>query len=225
MDAGPHVPDVDQLAKLCLDIYATREGRWNPDYGDVEIPDGWAFLPSGDAFLTRTVKAGGVYWRSWQPRSRNRPHRRLLGVWAPADVVRAAEQLAGESAARRAARREQARRAAAGHERHYQDELGQAIVQFLDFSAEHAELARRIAADATAHAAVVGSGRVGRTRLRDLPDRATLAVRAHIRHQYTDYHDELDKLPLELWEEDDLYREIKGAANDAVDEFLDEHRR
>ncbi len=146
-------------------------------------------------------------------------------MWAPADVVRAAEQLAGESAARRAARREQARRAAAGHERHYQDELGQAIVQFLDFSAEHAELARRIAADATAHAAVVGSGRVGRTRLRDLPDRATLAVRAHIRHQYTDYHDELDKLPLELWEEDDLYREIKGAANDAVDEFLDEHRR
>ena len=42
-------------------------------HGDVEIPDDWEYLPSGDAFLTRTVKAAGVYWLSWRPRSRTRP--------------------------------------------------------------------------------------------------------------------------------------------------------
>ena len=39
------------------------------------------------------------------------------------------------------------------------------------------------------------------------------------------YHDELDALGPEGWDEEYLYREVKGAANDAVDRFLSEHRR
>ena len=27
------------LTKLHLDVYLTREGPWNPDHGEIEIPD------------------------------------------------------------------------------------------------------------------------------------------------------------------------------------------
>jgi hypothetical protein len=27
--------------------------------------DGWDFLPSGDAFLTWTVKTAGIHWTIW----------------------------------------------------------------------------------------------------------------------------------------------------------------
>ena len=40
----------------------------------------------------------------------------------------------------------------------------------------------------------------------------------------TNYHDDLDSLSPEHWDEDYLYREIKGAANEMVDRFLLEHR-
>ncbi len=39
------------------------------------------------------------------------------------------------------------------------------------------------------------------------------------------YHDDLDALSPEHWDEEYLYREIKGAANEAVDRFLFEHRK
>jgi hypothetical protein len=52
-----------------------------------------------------------------------------------------------------------------------------------------------------------------------------VAARAHIRHRYTGYEDELDKLPLDAWDEDDLYRGIKGSAHEAVDDYLEQHRK
>ena len=225
MNAGGTTGTGLDLASLQLDIYVTRQGRWNPDHGDVEIPDGWEFLPSGDVFLTRTVKAGGRYWLSYRPRGRNRPHRRLLGVWAPAEVIRDAELRAEATAAKRAKSRAQSARDRERREERYQEELRQAVVDFLDFAPEHAELAEQIASETAAHAAVVGSGRVGRTQLLPVEERAALAARAHIRHHHTSYHDDLDDIPLEVWDDDDLYREVKGAARLAVDDFLDRHRR
>jgi hypothetical protein len=213
-----------EIATLRLDVYDTRQGWWNPEHGDLEIPNGWAYLPTGDAFLTRTVKATGIYWLSWRPRSRNHPHRRLQGLWAPAAAIRAAEERAKQTVAKRAATRAQSERSRARHEQRHQDELREAIMGFLDFSATHAELAEQIAAETASHAAVVGSGRVGRTQLLSLEQKAELAARAHIRHRYTSYHHELDRIPFEAWDEDDIYREVKGAAHQAVDDFLDEHR-
>jgi hypothetical protein len=212
------------LASLQLDIYVTRQGRWTPEHGDVEIPDGWEFLPAGDAFLTRTVKAGGRYWKSYRPRGRNRPHRRLIGIWAPADQIREAEALAEATASKRASARAQSARTRARREENYQAELREAVLAFLNFSDDHADLAARIASETAVHAAVVGSGRVGRTQLLSLEEKAELAARAHIRHRYTTYEDELDDIPLEAWDEDDLYREIKGAAHAAVHAFLTRHR-
>jgi hypothetical protein len=226
------MPEVDSpaapaaaITDLHLDVYDTRDGPWSPEHGDPEIPDDWQFLPTGDAFLTRTVKAAGRYWLSWQPRSRHRPHRRLLGLWAPVESIRAAEERAKQTADKRATARTVNARSRARGEQRYQEQLHQAVLAFLDFAPTHAELADQIATETAAHAAVVGSGRVGRTQLLTLEDKARLAARAHIRHQYTSYEDQLGDVPFEAWDEDDLYREIKGAARDAVDDFLDHHRQ
>jgi hypothetical protein len=213
------------ITDLHLDVYDTRDGPWNPDHGDIEVPKDWEFLPTGDAFVTRAVKAAGRYWLCWQPRGRHRPHRRLLGLWAPAEAIRAAEEQAKATAEKRAAARTVNARSRARREQRYQEQLRDAVLTFLDFAPEHADLAEQIAAETAAHAAVVGSGRVGRTQLLTLEEKARLAARAHIRHRHTSYEDELSDVPFEAWDEDDLYREIKGAAHEAVDEFLDKHRQ
>jgi hypothetical protein len=76
-------------------------------------------------------------------------------------------------------------------------ELEDAIVRFLAFASEYQEFAQRIAKETALRAAVVGSGRVGRTRQLTLEERAALSARAYIRHSFTSYHDDLDTLPLE----------------------------
>jgi hypothetical protein len=210
-------PPTAAITDVHLDVYDTRDGPWNPDHGDLEIPDDWEFLPTGDAFVTRTVKAAGRYWLSWQPRSRHRAHRRLLGLWAPAEAIRAAEGRAEQTAGKRAAARTVNARSRARGEQRHQERLHQAVLAFLDFAPEHAELADLIAIETAAHAAVVGSGRVGRTQLLSLEDRARLAARAHTRHRYTRYENELGDVPFEAWGEDELYRGIKGAGHEAVE--------
>jgi hypothetical protein len=217
--------DSEPLETKQLDVYATKSGQWNPELGDVEIPAGWEFLPAGDAYLTRTVKAGGTYWLSWQPRSQHHQHRRLLGLWAPSQAIAAAQLRAEETAAKRAAKRAQGAQSRLRQEDLYRDELEHTIERFLAFAPPHRELEQRIAKETAAHAAVVSSGRVGRTRKLTLDDRAALSVRAYIRHRFTSYHDDLGALAPEYWDDEYLYREIKGAANEAVDRFLFEHRR
>jgi len=98
VDDAETPPDSEALTTQHLDVYATKNGQWNPEHGDIEIPADWEFLPSGDAFLTRTVKAAGAYWLSWQPRRHHRQHRRLLGMWAPGQVIAAAQARAEETA-------------------------------------------------------------------------------------------------------------------------------
>ena len=225
MDDAKVPPDSNSLTAQHLDVYATKNGPWNPDYGEIEIPTDWKFLPAGDAFLSRTVKAAGSYWLSWQPRSRHRQHRRLLGLWAPSEVIAEAQLRAEETSARRAAKRASGAQSRERQEERYRRELEVAIVRFLAFAPEHQELERRIARDTAAHAAVVGSGRVGRTRKLTFDERAALSAQAYIRHSFTSYHDDLDSLSPEPWDEDYLYREIKGTADKSVDNFLLEHRR
>lgn len=164
------IDDID-ITELNLDIYMTREGPWNPEHGEIDIPDDWEFLPSGDAFVTRRVKA----------RERQ--------------------------------------------EAAYRADLADVIRRFLGFAPEYTDLAEKIASEAAARAAVVGSGRVGRTRMLSLDERAALAARAVIRHRYTSYEDDLFEASMEdPWDEGIWYREIKAEAQRAVDDFLDRHR-
>ena len=165
-----------------------------------------------------------VFWLAWAPRSRTRQHRRLLGLWAPAAAIRSAQRAEADTASARAVRREAGARSRARQEARYQDELAAAIVEYLHFAARYEALAQTIARSAAKRAAVVGSGRVGRTRVLVLDERAALAARAQIRHAHTDYDDRLDEL-LVLVEDDELYRDIKAQAHDAVDVFIHAHRQ
>ena len=219
---GDDVDPADQQ----LEVYDTKTGLWHPELGDLTAPDGWEFLPSGDAFLSRRAKAAGRYWTLYQPKGR-RAHRRLLGLLAPADAISAARTAAEATAATRETKRAAGARQRAKVEVGYRHEFEQAILLWLDFAPEHAEIARDIATNAVERAAVVGSGRVGRTRTLSLEDRAALAARAYIRHRYTDYEDHLEGLDFAGFE-DSLsgldYRDIKRAAHRAVDDFLEQHR-
>ena len=129
------------LASLRLDVYEGREGWWNPEYDVVVPPQDWEFLATGQAFVTRSVKAAGVFWLAWAPRSRTRQHRRLLGLWAPAAAIASAQRSEADTASARAARREAGARSRARQEARYQDELAAAIVEYLHFAARHEALA------------------------------------------------------------------------------------
>ena len=210
---------------LNLDVYDTKEGLWNPEHGSLEEPQGWEFLPTGDAFVTRHVKAAGVYWNLWRPRGRNRPHRRKLGLLAPTIAIENARAEALRTDEQRGHKREASARHRDKMEDAYRAEFIEAIVGWLAFAPEHAELATRIATAAADRAVVVGSGRVGRTKLLSIEERAGLAARATIRHQFTDYDDRLAEVdPFEAEFDDFEYRNIKRGAHDDVDDFLDAHR-
>lgn len=214
------------LTALHLDVYMTRDGPWNPDHGEIEIPEDWEFLASGDAFVTRRVKAAGVFWVAWRPRGRNRRHRRRLGLWAPRDEIDAAEAEAIATADQRSKRREQSARSRDKQESTYQVDFAEAIRRFLAFAPEHADLAEGIATEAANRAGVVGSGRVGRTKMLSLDKRAELAARALIRHSYTSYDDDLFDASVENPSGEEFwYREVKADAHRQVDEFLDRHRK
>ena len=215
-----------ELSGVQLDVYVGRDGEtewWHPEHGSVATPPGWVILPTGQSFVTRRVKAAGVFWLAWEPRSRSRPHRRLIGLVAPEATIRAAQQAAADTEAARAGRRDAGARSRERQEVRYQQELTEAIVEFLAFAPAHEELAGRIAREAAERSAVVGSGRVGRTRLLSLSERAALAARAQIRHAHTDYEQQLNDEAMS-GVDGELYRAIKADAHHAVDVFLQAHR-
>jgi hypothetical protein len=162
---------------LNLDVYDTKEGLWNPEHGPLALPTGWEFLPTGDAFVTRRVKASGTYWIVWRPRGSNRPHRRKLGLFAPTAAINDARADPERSTARRARQRELNTRHRDKVEDAYRSEFAAAVQAWLDFTSEHSALAEEIATAAAERAVVVGSGRVGRTKLLPLEERASLAAR------------------------------------------------
>ncbi len=157
-----------------------------PDGTVVAVPTGWALLPPGDAGLTRRVKTAGEHWVVQEKKGRKVFSR---GVWAPAatiEQIRAALEVerAGEGYARR--------KEVAAHRRdkvqaeYVEDFLG-AVLAFLAFHPDHADLADRLARAVTEHATPVGSGTVARTRRIPVEQRAEAAVIAWMRHQTTAY--------------------------------------
>ena len=216
---------------LHLEVYDTKSGLWHPELGDLDQPDRWDLLPAGDAFLTRQVKAAGDYWVLFRPKGRGQ-HRRQLGLLAPIEAISAAREAAAATAARRETQRESSSRQRERAETAYRAEFEDAVLRWLAFAQQHQVIAEEIARGAVDLAAVVGSGRVGRTKQLTLDERAALAARAFIRHRHTDYEDRLFSLELGEFDVDsdvgvgDVgdYREIKRTAHGAVDAFLVQHR-
>jgi hypothetical protein len=149
-------------------------------------PPGWILLPPGDAALTRRVKAAGEHWVVAERKGRKVFSR---GMWASAAVI---EQIRAELEIERStesfARKRQAdarRRQKAQVE--YVEDFRGAVVAFLDFHPDQANLADRLAQAVAAHATPVGSGTVARTKRIPIERRAEAAVIAWMRHRTTGY--------------------------------------
>jgi len=149
-------------------------------------PEGWALLPPGDAALTRRVKEAGEHWVVQEKKGRKTFSR---GVWAPAATIdRIRAELEVERSTEGHARRKEAdsRRREQAQAEYVEDFFG-AVLAFLAFHPNHAELADRLAQAVTNHATPVGSGTVARTKRIPIEQRAEAAVIAWLRHQTTGY--------------------------------------
>jgi len=206
-------------------VYPPRtesENWWCRQCGNIQIPEGWQFLPAGDAFITRQVKLMGPHWVAKEPA---KGYTRALGIWALKENIEAAQKLAEETRTQREAKRLVSRAQHEKQETKYREQFAEAVYEYLGFVSKHEQLARDIAKAVAEHATQVGSERVGRTKKLPLEEKAMLAARAYIRHNYTKYEDRLLNFEFPLEPSDDLYREIKSEAEEAVDKFLNSHRR
>jgi hypothetical protein len=150
------------------------------------VPKGWVLLPPGDAALTRRVKEAGEHWAVQEQKGRKTFSR---GVWAPAVTIdRVRTELEAERATDGYARRKEAdaRRRDKAQAEYVEDFFG-AVVAFLAFHPNYAELAGRLAQAVTDHTTTVGSGTVARTKRIPVERRAEAAVIAWMRHQTTGY--------------------------------------
>jgi hypothetical protein len=152
------------------------------------VPTGWVLLPPGDAALTRRVKAAGDHWVVQEKRGRKAFSR---GVWALAATI---DRIRAELEAERSTETYAKRKAADAKRREnvqadYVEDFFGAVVNFLDFHPDHAELGQRLARAVTDHATPVGSGTVARTKRIPVEQRAEAAVIAWMRHQTTGYDD------------------------------------
>ena len=152
----------------------------------VRPPEGWEFLPAGDAGLTRKVTARTACWRVQVPMGR-----RMIakGIWAPAAVIAEARL---EVEAQRGTEAYQKKRAGDRLRRDrqqaaYEEEFCRAVRCYLAFAPHYAELERVMAEAVTVHAVPVGSGTVARTAMIPIEERAAKAVIAWMRHRTTAY--------------------------------------
>jgi hypothetical protein len=149
-------------------------------------PAGWILLPPGDAALTRRVKAAGDHWVVQEKKGRKTFSR---GVWAPATTIDGfrADLEAERSTEGYAKRKEADAKRREKLQGEYVEDFFGAVVSFLAFHPDHADLASRMARAITDHATPVGSGTVARTKRIPVEDRAEAAVIAWMRHQTTAY--------------------------------------
>ena len=155
------------------------------------VPAGWVLLPPGDAALTRRVKAAGDHWVVQEKKGRKLFSR---GVWAPAPTIeRIQADLEAERSTESFSKRKEAdaKRREKAQEVYVEDFTG-AVVTFLGFHPNHADLAQRLARVVADHATPVGSGTVARTKRIPVEQRAEAAVIAWMRHQTTAY----DSMPI-----------------------------
>lgn len=150
------------------------------------VPEGWVLLPPGDAALTRRVKEAGDHWVVAEKKGRKVFSR---GVWASAVTIeRIRADLEAERSTEGFAKKKEAdaRRREKAQVQYVEDFHG-AVVTFLAFHGNHADLADRLARAVTDHATPVGSGTVARTKRIPVEQRAEAAVIAWMRHSTTGY--------------------------------------
>ena len=149
-------------------------------------PAGWAFLPAGDAGITRKVTAKGDFWRVQVKKGR-----RMIsnGIWAPATTIQQAKQevKAIRSSEEYGKKREYAQKQRKKKQEEYESVFFKEVEAFLNFHEIHKATEKLIARAVTTHAIPVGSGTVARTSMIPIEERAARAVIAWMRHNTTAY--------------------------------------
>lgn len=221
MSTPDHEP-TDPSAMRGLKVWHAKEGDgyWNPEFGNLSLPSGWVFVPTGNAFLTREIKRRGAHWVLLR---RRREYTETLGVLCPETSLREGEEREEDTRAARAKARERGEKQRQRNEDLYRRAFEEACLRYLDFVPRYASVARTIAHETAAHATARRSGRVGRTSLLPLDKKVRLAVRAHLRHRHTSYEEEMGRRGFPLDDED--LRPIRRDASREVDEFLRSRRR
>jgi hypothetical protein len=152
----------------------------------LNVPKDWVLLPPGDATLTRRTKAAGEHWVVVEKKGRRTFSK---GVWAPARTVsQIRDELKTERSTDAYARQKEASvRRREKVQGAYVADFHNAVLTFLNFHCDHADLAQQLTRAVTAHATPVGSGTVARTKRISVERRAEAAVIAWLRHQTTAY--------------------------------------
>ncbi|MCL5066732.1 MAG: DUF2293 domain-containing protein [Thaumarchaeota archaeon] len=211
--------DVPSGARIWISPYG---GYWAPVHGEVSIPKNWELLKTGDAGLTRAVRKVGPYWEVVEKR---RKLTTVVGTFAPTDII---EQVKADRAAR--AEDLEAKRIASAKSRKRKEllksgKLRAEIIKYLEFRSEFEQEAQEIAESVVSWTTPVGSGTVGRSQSLSPAEIAERAVRAHLRHEMTNYDQRLDELRqlgiLDAESRDDAQRE----ASREVNVWLAERRR
>lgn len=149
-------------------------------------PEDWAFLPAGDAAVTRSVKAKG---ETWVVQVRKGKRMISKGIWAKkAHILASRKEIEAKRATPEYKKRRQkdlARREA-GHQA-YVAQFYDEVIKFLNFHPRYEKEAELLSERVTIHATPVGSGTVARTKRIPIDRRAEAAVIAWMRHQTTAY--------------------------------------
>ncbi|MCL4553069.1 MAG: DUF2293 domain-containing protein [Candidatus Marsarchaeota archaeon] len=211
--------DVPSGARIWISPYG---GYWAPVHGEVSIPKNWELLKTGDAGLTRAVRKVGPYWEVVE---KARQFTKVIGTLAPAQLI---EKVRTERAA--CAEELETKRAASAKSRKRKEllksgKLRAEIIKYLEFRSEFEKEAQEIAESVVSWTTPVGSGTVGRSQSLSPAEIAERAVRAHLRHEMTNYDQRLDELrQLGILDDDSRDGAKRDAAKD-VDAWLAERRR
>lgn len=164
-----------------------RTGTLQSEDGEILTPPShWAFLPAGDAAVTRKVKSLG---ESWVVQIRKGKRTISKGIWADAlDISAARKEVEKIRSTPQYA--EKMRRARAGRESRqekYVEDFQGAVRSYLAFHQRYRYEAKLLAEKVAAHATPIGSGTVARAARLPLEKRAEAAVIAWMRHNTTAY--------------------------------------
>ncbi|MBP7487037.1 MAG: DUF2293 domain-containing protein [Parabacteroides sp.] len=173
-------------------VTLAANGRLLDENGQpVTPPEGWAFLPAGDAGVTRKVSSAGVFWRV-----QVKMGRRIIskGLWAPKDTIELAvlQMQSTRQTELYQKKVEAAKRRREKIQTEYVDDFCNQVERFLNFHPIYKDMGAKMAKLVSLHATPVGSGTVARTATISIEERASRAVIAWMRHQTTAY----DQMPI-----------------------------
>jgi hypothetical protein len=164
-----------------------KAGILTGEYGEpVKPPKGWAFLPAGDAGITRKVTAKGEYWRVQYKKGRRTISK---GIWAPETTIQQAKQTVTDVRATDEYKKKQvyAIKRREKKQEEYDAAFCKAVEGYLNFHGRYKTMEQKLAKAVTEHAIPVGSGTVARTQLTPIEERAARTVIAWMRHKTTAY--------------------------------------